>query len=92
MNLDNWLKEVDVHAQKSVQIIVMANKQDLVESEGDQREVSEEEIQDFTKRTGLTVFEASAKSGYGVESSFIALTDALMLDADKKVNSFAAAQ
>ena len=44
MNLDNWLKEVDVHAQKSVQIIVMANKQDLVESEGDQREVSEEEI------------------------------------------------
>ena len=26
----------------------------------------------------MTVFEASAKSGYGVESSFIALTEALV--------------
>jgi len=43
-----------------------------------EREVSEEDIQEFTKRTGLTVFEASAKSGYGVESSFIALTEALV--------------
>ena len=33
---------------------------------------------EFTKRTGLSVFEASAKSGNGVESSFIALTDALI--------------
>ena len=40
--------------------------------------MSEEDIQEFTKRTGLTVFEASAKSGYGVESSFIALTEALV--------------
>ena len=49
-----------------------------------QREVSEEDIQEFTKRTGLTVFEASAKTGYGVESSFIALTDALVEEADSK--------
>ena len=41
------------------------------------REVSEDDILDFTKRTGLSVFEASAKTGNGVESSFIALTDAL---------------
>ena len=42
------------------------------------RQVSEDDIREFTKRTGLTVFEASAKSGNGVESSFIALTDALI--------------
>lgn len=47
------------------------------------REVSEEDIHEFTKRTGLTVFEASAKSGFGVESSFIALTDALIDKADE---------
>ena len=53
----------------------MANKVDLV---GDhQREVSEDDILEFTKRTGLTIFEVSAKSGQGVESSFIALTEAL---------------
>lgn len=46
--------------------------------------MSEEDIQEFTKRTGLTVFEASAKTGYGVESSFIALTEALIEDADNK--------
>ena len=38
---------------------------------------------EFTKRTGLTIFEASAKSGHGVESSFIALTDALIDQAAK---------
>jgi hypothetical protein len=38
---------------------------------------------EFTKRTGLSVFEASAKSGSGVESSFIALTDALIDQAVK---------
>ncbi len=31
MNLDNWLKEVDQHAKPDIQIIVIANKYDLVE-------------------------------------------------------------
>ena len=61
----------------------MANKQDLLQ-ENSSREVTEDDIQEFTKRTGLTVFEASAKSGHGVESSFIALTEALIEDAEKK--------
>lgn len=43
-----------------------------------ERQVSEEDIQEFTKRTGLSVFEASAKTGQGVESSFISLTEALI--------------
>lgn len=41
---------------------------------------------EFTKRTGLSVFEASAKTGSGVESSFIALTDALIEQAVKNGN------
>ena len=32
LNLDNWLKEVDTHAHSSIQIIVIANKYDLVEA------------------------------------------------------------
>ena len=31
MNIDNWIKEVDQHAQPNIQIIVIANKSDLVE-------------------------------------------------------------
>jgi len=45
--------------------------------------VTEDDILEFTKRTGLSVFECSAKSGMGVESSFISLTDALSELADK---------
>ena len=51
------------------------------------RQVSEDDILEFTKRTGLTVFEASAKSGNGVESSFIALTDALIDQNQTKENT-----
>jgi hypothetical protein len=43
-----------------------------------ERQVSEDDILEFTKRTGLSIFEASAKTGNGVEPSFIALTDALI--------------
>ena len=90
-NLDNWLSEVDNHAKPNIQIIVIANKYDMVEQANEQndadstpdinsvpkRQVSEDDMMEFTKRTGLTIFEASAKTGTGVESSFIALTDAL---------------
>ena len=30
-NLDNWLKEVDNHAKPNIQVIVIANKYDMVE-------------------------------------------------------------
>ena len=46
--------------------------------------MSEDDIMEFTKRTGLTIFEASAKTGHGVESSFIALAEALI---DKAVQN-----
>ena len=31
VNLDNWLKEVDNHSQPNIQIIVLANKYDIVQ-------------------------------------------------------------
>lgn len=49
--------------------------------------MTEDDILEFTKRTGLSVFEASAKTGSGVESSFIALTDALIDQAVKNGNN-----
>ena len=52
-----------------------------------ERQVTEDDILDFPKRTGLSVFEASAKTGSGVESSFIALTDALIDQAVKNGTS-----
>ena len=50
-NLDNWLQEVDNHAKPSIQIIVIANKADLVSQSNEEgqneefkRQVSEEDI------------------------------------------------
>ena len=63
-------------------MVEQANEQNDADSTPDinsvpKRQVSEDDMMEFTKRTGLTIFEASAKTGTGVESSFIALTDAL---------------
>ena len=44
-------------------------------------------MMEFTKRTGLSIFESSAKTGNGVESSFIALTDALINLAEQNKQS-----
>lgn len=61
-----------------------ADKNEMLQGmEIPERQVTEDDILEFTKRTGLSVFEASAKTGSGVESSFIALTDALIDQAVK---------
>jgi small GTP-binding protein len=75
-NLQEWIKEVEKHAKDNVSIIVMGNKSDKTGTE--EREVSDSDIQKFTKETGLRVFEASAKTGFNVESSFLTLTKELI--------------
>ena len=49
----------------------MGNKSDRPAEE---REVTASDIQKFTNETGIRVFEASAKTGANVESSFLTLT------------------
>ena len=67
-HLDSWLTEVDTHAKPNIQIIVIANKYDIVEeinnnknkTDGEalpERKVSEEDMMEFTKRTGLTILD-----------------------------------
>ena len=43
-------------------------------------------MMEFTKRTGLTIFECSAKTGTGVESSFVAMTEALIEVAEANID------
>ena len=74
MNLTEWIKEVQTHAKDNVSLIVIGNKADKT----DEREVSDLDIQRFTEETGIRVFQASAKSGENVESSFLVLTQELI--------------
>ena len=73
-NLTEWIKEVQTHAKDNVSLIVIGNKMDKEE----EREVSDVEIQKFTEETGIRSFQASAKSGENVESSFLVLTQELI--------------
>lgn len=76
-NLTEWIKEVEKHAKDNVSIIVIGNKVDKKESD-EEREVSDSDIQKFTNDTGIKVYQASAKSGLNVESSFLTLTSELI--------------
>lgn len=55
LNIDNWLKEVDQHAQPNIQIIVLANKYDLVEAS--------EKLKNATPTSSPTKSEKDEKAG-----------------------------
>ena len=76
-NLDSWLSEVEKNGKTDVEIVVIANKNDLI-AEGEIPEVSPRDIQEFEERTKLKVHLASAKSGDNVESTFLSLTGTLI--------------
>lgn len=74
LNIHDWLKEVKKSAPEDTMILVFANKWDLY----DERQVSDEDIQNFTERTGIEVIETSAKSAENVEKGFLMLTSKLI--------------
>eukprot|EP00344_Euplotes_crassus_P000196 CAMPEP_0197008252 /NCGR_PEP_ID=MMETSP1380-20130617/44491_1 /TAXON_ID=5936 /ORGANISM="Euplotes crassus, Strain CT5" /LENGTH=166 /DNA_ID=CAMNT_0042428757 /DNA_START=158 /DNA_END=655 /DNA_ORIENTATION=+ len=75
MNLYDWLDEVKKNAPENINIIVFGNKSDLKE----ERTVTEEDVASFTKKTGIPIFEASAKTAENVEKGFITLTKQLIV-------------
>ena len=68
----------------------MANKLDQLD-EGVESEVSDQEIADFTKRTGIEVYKCSAKTGQSVESTFLKLTETLISKTQPNVYGSSAA-
>ena len=76
--MDIWLKEVEKHGKTDVEIVVIGNKHDLVEDQRMEPEVTDAEMTEFTKRTGIEIYLASAKSGENVEKTFLKLTETLI--------------
>jgi Ras-related protein Rab-2A len=67
MNTREWLQEVrDYSGNPNICLVLVGNKKD----DEDDRQVSEEEGQDFADKNGLLFFEASAKSSENVEMIF----------------------
>lgn len=81
MNARSWLADVREHADPHLTCILVGNKVDLCQEEGDNdtagvgppakhREVPTEEAEIWAKEEGLLFVEASAKSGENVEQAF----------------------
>ena len=73
-HLEEWLGEVRASAPTHTEIIAFGNKTDLV----DEIEVTPEDMQAFTERTGIKVIPCSAKNASNVEKGFIELTSKLV--------------
>jgi len=68
-HLPQWIEEVRANVKSDVPLLLLGNKQDLV----DLRAVSVDEINDFTKKFNLYYMETSAKTGEGVGDCFYIL-------------------
>jgi len=65
-HLPQWIEEIRANIKNEIPLLLVGNKSDLTE----QRAVSMEEINDFTKKFNLHYMETSAKTGDGVGDCF----------------------
>ena len=68
-HLPGWIEEVRANVKTEIPLLLVGNKSDLV----DQRAVSLEEINEFTRDFNLFYMETSAKTGEGVGDCFYIL-------------------
>jgi len=66
-NISRWHKELEDHANREIQMVLVGNKADLA---SDHREVSTEHVESLAKELNVDLFEASAKSGHNVDEAF----------------------
>lgn len=63
-NLDNWLKDIDVHCGK-IPCLIIANKSDLAD-----RVISKDGLAKLASDKAIEIFETSAKTGKNVDHVF----------------------
>jgi len=82
-HVEEWLTDVDNHAEKDPAKFLVGNKADLT----DQRQVPEEVAQRFADEHNLSFIEASAKTATNVQAAFMSLTKELIKRATPIVSS-----
>ncbi|KAL2511589.1 Ras-related protein RABA3 [Abeliophyllum distichum] len=76
-----WVDELRGHADNSIVIMLIANKDDLV----DLRDVPTEDAVEFAENQGLFFFETSALNGDNVETAFFKLLEEIHNVVSRKV-------
>lgn len=71
----DWLCEIQEHTGDDIVIMLVGNKQDLVQENPSLRKVSREDAEAYAKKYGLLYSETSAKTGYNVKEAFERLVE-----------------
>ncbi len=69
-HLPYWLEAINDHAEKDTMVMSIGNKFDLVKDSPDDRKVSRQEAEDFSRKNSILYDEASAKTGHNVKEAF----------------------
>jgi hypothetical protein len=73
-HLPQWIEEVRANVQTEIPLLLVGNKNDLI----DQRAISLEEVNDFTRDFNLYYMETSAKTGDNVGDCFSVLASLMI--------------
>jgi len=70
-DIDNWLAEVEKHANENVNKLLVGNKSDMEQN----RQVSYEEGKAYADQLGIKFLETSAKNSLNVENAFFTMAN-----------------
>ena len=73
-NTTNWLRQIEIHCQKGVQKVLVANKVDME----DQRVITRDQGEKMAEEYNMAYIETSAKTGEGCTESFENMAEILV--------------
>ena len=84
INIEKWIEDIEKFSTDEPVKLIFANKDDVKE---DKKVVSDNDINELEKKTGLEVIKTSAKTGEKVNYAFEKMTQKLLLERNNKILS-----
>lgn len=78
-NISNWIRNIEMHATKEVELMILGNKCDIA----DKRQVSKEKGEQLALQHSIKFMETSAKASINIEEAFMTLARDIKLRMEK---------
>lgn len=82
-NIRNWIRNIEEHASRDVEKMILGNKCDM----NDKRQVSKERGEQLAIEHGIKFMETSAKASINVEEAFLTLARDIKAKMDRKMEA-----